>query len=154
MFKLNGEHGEVVTLLGIAYELVHGIGHSLNQLLWRAIEICDDVGDALHAEKFVGSILGLRQSVSIEEEGRVGCYHGFLFGECHVGHRTNRKIRIAGQQGSIDVRSVVTGVTVAQVTCGQIEHANKQCDEHIIVVALADVHIHGLHDMTRLCGVG
>lgn len=79
MFKLNGEHGEVVTLLGIAYELVHGIGHSLNQLLWRAIEICDDVGDALHAEKFVGSILGLRQSVSIEEEGRVGCYHGFLF---------------------------------------------------------------------------
>ena len=25
MFKLNGEHGEVVTLLSIAYELVHGI---------------------------------------------------------------------------------------------------------------------------------
>ena len=34
LFKLNGEHGEVVTLLNIAYKLVYGIGHGLNPALY------------------------------------------------------------------------------------------------------------------------
>ena len=37
----------------------------------------------------------------------------------------------------------MTGVAVAQMTRGQVEHTDKQRDKHTIVVALADTVVHG-----------
>ena len=62
-----GKHGEVVTLLGIADKLVDGGGHCFNQFLGGALEGCNDFVNALHTELLAVDILGLRQSVGIEE---------------------------------------------------------------------------------------
>ena len=67
-----GQHREVVTLLSITNELVDGGGHCLNQFLGRSFKGCEDLVDALLAEKFMDAILGLRQPVGIEEQGHVG----------------------------------------------------------------------------------
>ena len=65
--SLKGKHGEVVTLLGIADKLVDGGGHCFNQFLGRTFEGCNDFVNALHTELLAVDILGLRQSVGIEE---------------------------------------------------------------------------------------
>ena len=62
------QHREIVALLGVAYELVDGVGHRFNQLLWRSTLIgSDDIRDALPAEKLAFAILGFCQTVGIKE---------------------------------------------------------------------------------------
>ena len=81
---LDGEHGEVIALLGVANKMADGLGHGLYQLLGRTLEGGKDAGDALIAKQLMPPILGLRQSVGKEEDGAAGNHVGFLLGEVPV----------------------------------------------------------------------
>lgn len=63
-----GQHREVVTLLGVTNELVDSGGHRFNQLLGGSLKGCDDLADTLHSEKITAPILRLSQTIGIEEK--------------------------------------------------------------------------------------
>ena len=55
--------------------------------------------------------------------------------------------------GGEDGWCVVGGIAVAQVARLQVEHTDEQRDKHIVVIAVANGLVHGLHDVDRLSGV-
>ena len=48
----------------------------------------------------------------------------------------------------------MTCITIAQTTRLQVEYTHPQGDEHTVVVALADILVHGLDDTTWQIGMG
>ena len=70
---LYSHHCQVVALFGIAHELVNGLCHHFDYLLWRLLlageSLRSDLIDALHSELCMIDILGLCQTVCKEEYG-------------------------------------------------------------------------------------
>ena len=100
------------------------------------------------------TILGLRQSVGIEEQRTVGSNLRFLEGILIVFENANGQIRYYFKSVIIDEWCIVTGITIAQTSCRQVEHANEQGDKHIRTVALAGGLVNCLHDTRRVIFVG
>ena len=49
---------------------------------------------------------------------------------------------------------IVASITIVQPPRLQVKHANEQRNEHTVVVAITDVHVHRLHNMLRLICMG
>ena len=153
----DGEHREIVALLGVADELVDSVGHRANQRLWRGVLFGLGGEDGRHtilSELVVSSVFGLGQSVGIEEDGRAGRHHRFLFHELPVREGAYGQVRLDGEAVALDVRRIMAAVAVRQSAGSQVEGADEEGDEHVVVVALADVGVHGLDDLSGAVGVG
>ena len=73
---MDSHHGEVVALLGVTDEGVHGIGHDGDELLGFVLLLVQCIYrrlfSALEREEFVRRILRFGQTVRIEENSRAG----------------------------------------------------------------------------------
>ena len=84
---MNGEHGEIVALLGVADEIMDGLRHPFNQVLGG--ELASLNGEVYHIEdtlnpkhpaaviRYIG-VCRFGQSVSKEQNGGLGLYDGRL----------------------------------------------------------------------------
>ena len=99
---LYGQHGEVVALFGLPYEVVDGIGHQLYEcggLVLSSPEqgLCH-ADDAVVAKLGVEDVLGLVESIGVEEDGGLRVEGDLLQGELPVGHDADGQVRVAGQR--------------------------------------------------------
>ena len=74
-----------------------------------------------------------------------------------MGHEADGYVRVAGQfadTGTYQQRGVVTGITVVQATCWQVEDSDKEGDEHVSFVHVGYRLVHRSHDAVghRLVG--
>ena len=157
-FVLDGQHGEIVALLGVADKGADGPAHAGD-------EVCGSVGgrmlaghvdDAVQSEQFVVDVLGLVQSVGVEEYGGLWCDGHLLLRELPAGHDAEWQVGVDGQLTDgvgNHQRRVVAGVAVVQQTVVQIEHADKGGDEHVGLVAFGQRVVEGYHNMVGLGGV-
>ena len=118
--------------------------HPLNHLFGRIIAVTGQrLLYALDAKLLVGGILGLGQSVGVEEDGGVFLDDGLLHLEFKFGEQAYWDVRNDGQGHWLrrgvgdEVGNVMTGVAVAEPSGGQIEHADEEGDEDVLLVAIA-----------------
>ena len=158
---LDSHHGEVVALFGITYELTDGGSHVANQISGRlplfGKRLDGRFVDTLQAEQLVIGVLGLGQPVGKEEDSRSREDMSLLQRELPVGHDTDGKVGIDRQQAYTDTDEqgcIVTCITVTQAAGWQVEHTDKEGDEHIGFVHLDDGVVQGFDDAVghRLTG--
>ena len=85
-------------------------------------------------------VLGLVQSVGVEENDCVGVNLSLLPGEFPVGHYTYRQVGVNRQHSGAGVtykqRCVMAGVAVLHTSGNKVQHTHKHGHEHIGLVLL------------------
>ena len=82
---LNGEHGEVIALLGTAHEVGHSLHHTLDERTGLLGGGLYHLQDPFLAKQLAVGILGLIESVGIEEERTAWGKIGLLSHELPIG---------------------------------------------------------------------
>ena len=157
---LNGQHRQVVALLGIAYELMDGLGHLFYHVLGLVAVLRQQttgyIPDALIAKLLVPGILCLVQPVGEEEDSGVGIDVDLLLREFEVADDADGQVGVAGQLAHVAThqqRGIVATITVVEHTSLKVEHTDKDGDEHIGVVALVLCFVQGFYDAVGLADV-
>ena len=144
----DGEDSEVVALRSFAGELFYALLHHLHDLFGtHAAGTGKLVQHPLFAVLRVGVVLRLGQSVGVEEQGlSVGHVRDLrLIGKAahdadrQVGQYVDHLLRVIGVYQH---RRVVPGVAIPQGAVLQLEHADKEGDEHVLVVRFGDGVVH------------
>jgi len=146
----NGHHRQVVALIGIADEPMHGLGHPVDEqarfLLLLRKGLDGHIVDTLHAELGMVGIHCLGQSVGKEEDGRAGEDLRLLQRVFPFGPEADRDVSVAGQFAdgvyTNEQRSVMTGIAVPQMPSGEVEHADEERHEHMVLVHVGDGLVH------------
>ena len=150
---LYGHHGQVIALLGITDKLVDCFGHLADELLRFQMllgkGLRGHIRHTFHLELRLISIHSFRQSVGEEEDGGTGkdlCLLKRIFPRWF---EADRNVRVAGKHAHActdEQRSIVASITVIQVPRWQVEHADKEGDEHTVLVHLGNNLVHGCHN--------
>ena len=151
----NGEHRQVITLFCTAHKSAHSLVNGFQQFLRLHVSASSKyLLYLLDAELFVFTVLRLRQSVGIKEDGAIGLkirLHHVIF---HLIEQADGQMRFGLQTGPLTIcqnqRDIVTGITIPQMTCRQVEHTDEQGDKHIGVVTLTSRFVDVLHDEARI----
>ena len=145
---LQSEHCKVVALFHVAYKVGYSLRHPFD-------ERAGVLGGGLHhlIDPFLTKhpatgILSLVESVGIEEYGAARSEVDLLCRIFPVGYGTYGQIGIHGKRLSVDNRCFMSGITVSQVPCVEIEHASEEGDKHRHAV-FADHHIVHVADDTH-----
>ena len=158
LLLLYSEHGEVVALLRITHELCDGGAHGSDEFLRVVASSLRRLHHPIHFELLVVDVLGLVQTVSIEEEGGTAFQLYLLTAEFPFRENTCRDVRIAWQQTDLAVcqqqRLVVAGIAVVHVARFQINHTHEEGNEHAGLVVVAQRIVDAHHHLLRLGGVG
>ena len=151
----DAHHGQVVTLRSILHKCLDGSLHRGYHLLWRhAVTALQHLHGPLHAELVTHRTTSLRQSVGIEEQRLAGSQRHRLLLVAEVIEYTDRQVGRYRQTLQLQAvsslpqtnRHIMTGITVAQMSRRQVEHADEQRDKHVRAVILARHLVDGLHN--------
>ena len=116
---LNGHHGEVVALVGIAHELVDSLGHPGDELSGLLLLITECLGghvvDTLHLELVLTSIHCFCESVGEEEDSGAWEYLSLLRHVIPCREEADWHIRYTGQPAytcADEQGSVMASITI------------------------------------------
>ena len=171
LFIVDGQHRQVVALLGIAHKFLHGTRHLVNEFLYTFILLIglSQYLHALLAKLLEVGVFSLGESVRIEEDDTMWFDDCFLSFKLMIGHDAQRYIRHHRQRMNIlsrgirssggasvldDQRSIVAGVAIAQAARRQVENTEEQCYEHHRLVGIRHRLVHQVHDACRIGFVG
>ena len=145
--ELDAQHCEVIALRRGPDEIVDGLvddGHLLaGRFAGNGPGGCQE---PFFAEEFFPGVLGLGQSVGVQEQGRARRDHEFLLGVTHLFVDADRAVRshidlpdaLFGQQQGC----IVPGVAIAQQAGGQVQRSDEEGNEHIALVVLRHRFVH------------
>lgn len=91
---LKCQHGEVIALFGIAYEVGNSLSHLFNECVWFWRCGLQHIFNPFLAKHLVSGIFGLVQTIGIEEDGGTWCECCLLLRKRPVRHRSYRQIMI------------------------------------------------------------
>ena len=91
---LKCQHGEVITLFGIAYEVGNSLSHLFNECVWFWRCGLQHIFNPFLAKHLVSGIFGLVQTIGIEKEGAARGQTGLLCGKHPIGHGAKGQIMI------------------------------------------------------------
>ena len=151
----DGEHRQVVALFLFAHKLAHLAVHLFDDVFWSGLCcIGQHLFDAGDAELLVRHVLGLGQSVGVEEYGGVFLEHGLLRLELEVVEQSEGDVRNHRQGrnplvGRLveNIGDVVTCIAIAEQSGGQVKYADEEGDEDVLLVAFARSGVQRLHDV-------
>ena len=171
LFIVDGQHRQVVALLGIAHKLFHGTRHLINEFLYTfvlLIGLCQYL-HALLAKLLEIGVFSLGESVGIEEDDTMWFDDCFLSLKLMIRHNAQRYIRHHRQRMNIlsrgirssggasilnDQRSIMPSIAIAQTARRQVENTEEQRYEHHRLVRIRHRLVHQVHDACRIGLVG
>ena len=171
LFIVDGQHRQVVALLGITHKLFHGARHLINEFLYTFILLIglSQYLHALLAKLLEVGIFCLGESIRIEEDDTMWFDDCFLSFKLMIGHDAQWYIRHHRQRMNIlsrgirssggasilnDQRSIMASVAIAQTARRQVENTEEQRYEHHRLVRIRHRLVHQVHDACRIGFVG
>ena len=131
------EHGHVSALWGVTDKLVDGPLDILYERLGSRIHLQGLKSSTAHHLLSVlleVVVLGLGQSVAVEEEHDPFFKGRLLSRKLKIRPRTHRHVLIDGQVVDLFIqhqRSIVSGIAIGQLPGSQVEHTDKERYAHI-----------------------
>jgi hypothetical protein len=95
---LQRQHGEVIALFGITYEVGNSLSHLFNESVWLRRCSLQHLFNPFLAKHLALGIFGLVETVGIEEECGAGCKRCLLLLICDIGHGTYRELALDGKR--------------------------------------------------------
>ena len=112
----DSQHRQVVALGGISDEGSYCLLHRLHEFARASFTAHRQLlTHSLFSELIINAVLGLGQSVGVEEQGVAGLQFGFLLHVFKSAKYSQRKIRYTGEEFPFHLdRRVMTGIAVAE----------------------------------------
>lgn len=143
------QHGEVITLFGIAHEISNRLGHLLNESAWLGRCCLQYFFNPFLAKHLALGILGLIQTVGIEEECGAWCERCLLLRKRPVRHGSYRQIPLLSlEQRELrnHDRLFVACIAVAQPSGIKVEHPSEEGDKDGHAGVACHHVVHAGHD--------
>ena len=152
---MDGEHRQVVALLGLSHETVGGFSHCLQQspAVFLPGVPGQHIQHPLPREQFPLLILGFGKAVRIQEYRCPGRQLTLLRHVPGVREHAHRQVRFRFQdlrRLTQQHRPVMTGVAILQPAGRKVQHTQEEGDEHRRLIALATGFVHGSENVRRI----